>query len=205
MGDAVTAVRGGVDPVIASDFPGLSLWSLSCLVPARSARRDLRERLAQLDDRARGIAVGALRTDSVAGAYRGFARQIGLDPDVERNPLDAAALERLTAGRLVARGSVRSALLIAMLETHVPLWAFDAAAVHGWLHIAADEDSGRLAIADEARTLAPLLGEPAAELAARDERSPVLVYALLVEGVPAATVHEAFWHVRSCLEEDARS
>jgi hypothetical protein len=177
---------------VASDFPDLSLSSASFAVPSRSAQS--RERLERLGDRVGAIATGALRTDAVAGAYRAFARQIGLDPDIERNPLDEAAVERLLSGGFSARGAVSEALLIAMLETFVPLWAVDEDRVDGELRVDADDDE-RLVVRDDSRVLAPLMCPPVAPPRKRSKR--VVVYGLRVHGVAQSTVDEALWHVRT--------
>jgi hypothetical protein len=87
------------------------------------------------------------------------------------------------------------ALLVAMLETGVPLWALDGDAVHGLLRVNADP-RGALHVADERRALAPLLGAPAPGAAPQRDGGRAVVYALRVAGVPATTVEEAFWHVR---------
>jgi hypothetical protein len=180
---------------VADDFPELSLSSATCVL--RAVPHDQRAHLEHLGDRVGAIATGALRTDPVASAYRSFARQIGLDPDVERNPLDEAAVHRLRSGGFTARGPVESALLVAMLETFVPLWALDGAAVSGPLRIAVDDDD-RLVVRDDVQELAPLMC-PA--LARPHKRcSHVVVYALRVRGVPDAIVDEALWHVRGGLE-----
>jgi len=192
-------IRGEVEEEVAEEFPRLALWSLSADATFGKSSRLLRERLADVGDRARGIALGSLRTDSVTAAYRAFARQIGLDPDVERNPLEQAAFERLATGGFASRDRLRDALLIGMLETGVPLWLLDARHVRSSMRIARD-DAARLVVRDERRVLASLMCEPDAELAPTKQTRRVLVYALRVGTVPHPTVHEALWHVRSILE-----
>jgi hypothetical protein len=199
MRQGVGAILGRVDAAVAEDFPSLQLWSMACEAPARV---NLRDRLKGLDDRVRGIATGRLRTDTVAGAYRAFARQIGLDPDVDRNPLDQAAVDRLMEGEVRSTGVIPDALLVAMLETHVPLWALDGDEVSGPLHVRTDD--GRLSVLDDRRALAPLLGRPPKGIAVTKKTVRAVVYALQVKGVPATTIEEAFWHARACLGDDTR-
>jgi hypothetical protein len=195
MREGVGAIRGPVDESALADFPALALWTLRLGPAARKSSRAQKARLADLDDRFRTVPVGGLRTDIVASAYRAFARQIGLDPDVERNPLEQAARDRLTAGRYVSRGALHDGMLLAMLETSVPLWALAADAVHGWLRIAVD-DRDTLVLADDRGVLAPVMS-PVPEPLRPSRDAVALVYCLGVGQVPDATVEEAFWHVRS--------
>lgn len=202
MDDVIGVVRAGVAEAVRADFPRLELWVTWVAVPAgRRSPRALRDRLAEVDDRLRGLPVGGLRSDPVAASYRGLARQIGLDPDAERNPLEQLAIARLTAGRLVPVGPLPDALAVAMLETGLPLWAIAAETVHGWLRVDVD-DEGRLAMCDERGPVVPLLLDPGAELrvpAKRKETTTALVYALKVGDVPASTLEEAFWHLRAAI------
>ena len=69
-----------------------------------------------------------MRQEPVPWAYRVFFRHVGIDPDERRTPIEEIALERLQHGGFESRGLVDDALLIATLETGVPVVAFDAAA-----------------------------------------------------------------------------
>lgn len=205
MDDGIGVLRAGVAEAVRADFPALGLWvSWVAVPPGRRSSRAQRDRLAEVDDRVRDLPVGGLRRNPVATAYRAFARQIGLDPDTDRTPLEQLAIERLTAGRLVSAGPLPDALAVAMLETGVPLWAIDAEAVHGWLRVDVD-DEGRLALCDERGPVAGLMVAPPAGVAvtAPGRRSPgtttALVYALGVGRVPHAAIDEAFWHLRDAL------
>jgi hypothetical protein len=207
--DGIGVLQAGVADTVKADFPGLRLYLAWVSVPQR--RRSpavVVERLKAADDRARGLAVGGLRSSPVATAYRAFARQIGLDPDAERNPLEQVAIERLEAGRLVSRGTLADALTIGMVETGVPLWAIAQETTTGWLRIDVD-DSGRLVLADEEKPLVAVMAQPPPELEVVTRRRPrngappatAVVYALRVGKVPPATVEEAFWHVRSAMDD----
>ena len=68
-------------------------------------------------------------------AYRVFFRHIGLDPDVQRTPVEAAVLERMLRGGFLSGGMLDDILLIALMDTGVPVWALDAAHVEGPLGI----------------------------------------------------------------------
>ena len=73
----------------------------------------------------------AVRREPVPAAYRVFFRQIGLDPDVVRTPIEAAVLERMLRGGFPSRGLLADVLLIALVDTGVPVWALDAECVDG--------------------------------------------------------------------------
>ena len=77
----------------------------------------------------------ALRREPVPAAYRVFFRHIGLDPDVERTPIEAAVLERMLRGGFPTGGLLEDVLLIALLDTGVPVWALDADSLDGPLGI----------------------------------------------------------------------
>ena len=67
-----------------------------------------------------------MRERPIPWAYRVFFRQIGLDPDRTRTPVEQLALERLHDGAFKSRGLPDDALTIAIVETGVALRAFDA-------------------------------------------------------------------------------
>ena len=58
-------------------------------------------------------------------AYRAFYRHVGLDPDVDRPPGEAAILERLLHGGFASPDRLGDALLVAVVETGVPVYALD--------------------------------------------------------------------------------
>ena len=76
-----------------------------------------------------------MRERPIPWAYRAFFRQIGLDPDRTRTPVEELALERLREGAFKARGLPTDAVTIATIETGVALRLFDAEQVHGKLCI----------------------------------------------------------------------
>ena len=118
--------RGWVEDELAEELPGLGLWSTR--VRARSGRspQSVRDRLRVMAGRITGGHVVHMRQDPVPWAYRVLWRKVGLDPDVDRPPAEAIAVERLRAGTLESRNLLDDALVIATLETGVPLMAFDA-------------------------------------------------------------------------------
>ena len=119
---------GPVAPPLSAEFPELQV--LSCEVDApqgRSTDAGSRERLAVLASRMRGGQAVELRRQPVPAAYRVFFRHIGIDPDATRTPVEAAALARLVAGGHRSRGPLADAVRLALLDTGVPVTAFDAA------------------------------------------------------------------------------
>ena len=73
-----------------------------------------------LADRYTGGKVVRMRQEPIPWAYRVFFRQVGIDPDSDRTPVEAIALERMRAGGFKSENIVDDALLLATLETGVP-------------------------------------------------------------------------------------
>ena len=186
--------EGFVDAEVAAEFPELRLWTLP--VPRGSGRTPpaVRDRLRRLSDRFRGAQAVALRQRPVPWAYRVFFRHIGLDPDATRTPVEEAAMQRLIRGAFEATNLVDDALLIALMETGVPLWALDAGAVAEPLGIALRD--GRLAVVDQEGLVAPLFGAPEPRVGVTRQTERTLLFAVQAPGVPAIFVEEAMW---SCL------
>ena len=162
--------QGWVAPHIAAEFPGLGLaWVEVDGRPARSPEPVL-QRLRDLSDRFYGSHAIHMRERPIPWAYRVFFRQIGLDPDRTRTPVEQLALDRLHDGAFASRGMPADALTIATVETGVALRAFDAAQLNGRLCIrdSAPGESlpgkpgklaqGTLTIADERAPLELLFG-----------------------------------------------
>ena len=147
-----------------------------------------------------------MRTQPIPHAYRAFFRQIGLDPDATRLPSEEAAVARLLHGGFRSTELLADALLIALVETGVPVWALDADRVEaGGLGIRTTTrgerfgavgtrlPEGRLAVTD-ARQVHALLFGPIAPGHGADARTPrVALFAVGVEGVPAIHLEEALW------------
>jgi hypothetical protein len=142
----------------------------------------------------------AMRTQPIPRAYRSFYRQIGLDPDVERIPSERAATDRLLQGGFRSTDLISDACLVAVIETGVPVWALDAAAVDpdlpGLGIGLADEagaPAGSLVVRDRRTAHAPLFGTPLAGHEPRPSAGAVVLYALGVAGVPQIHIDEALW------------
>jgi hypothetical protein len=205
----MTAVHDGwVEDDVARELPGLGLAWSDTDAPAESRTPAwLRDRLRGLADRYSGARAVTMRREPVPAAYRAFSRHVGLDPDVDRPPVEAVVVERLMHGGFRPRGRVEDALLVGALETGVPLWALDAGRVDGPLGIRAaragerpgegelapDLPPGRLVVADARRPLAVLLGAVADTAAPGPDTRRLRVFAVHVAGVPRVHVEEALW------------
>jgi DNA/RNA-binding domain of Phe-tRNA-synthetase-like protein len=206
---------GHVAPELRAEFPGLRLHFTTVDARVHSSPREVRRRLRALSDRYAGAGVVAMRTKPIPHAYRAFFRQVGVDPDAARIPSEEAAVRRLLHGRFQSRDTLQDALLIALVETGVPVWSLDARAVDiGTLGIrtalagerlgsTADGlplPSGQLVVADAARVYGTLFGEPSPEHAPGSGQVRIVLYAVAVEGVPAIHVEEALWVATDVLE-----
>ena len=201
--------RGWVDAGLADELPELSLWTVVAgAPPPRRSPPELRERLRLLASRFRGGEAVELRRRPVPHAYRVFFRQIGLDPDDQRTPVEEAAMQRLMHGGFESHGALQDALLLAVVETGVPIWALDDATLDGPLGIrgahagerrpradgfADDLPPGRLVVADAAGPVAVLFGEPDAAHTVGRGTDRVRLFTLQVAGVPDIHVEEALW------------
>jgi DNA/RNA-binding domain of Phe-tRNA-synthetase-like protein len=201
--------RGWVDAALADELPELALWTLVAgEPPARRSPPEVRQRLGMLASRFRGRDALELRRRPVPHAYRVFFRQIGLDPDDQRTPVEEVAMRRLMHGGFGSQGTLDDALLLAVVETGVPMWALDDATLDGPLGIRAarageqrpradgfadDLPAGRLVVADAAGPVAVLFGEPDAKHCVKRHTRSVRLFALQVAGVPDVHVEEAFW------------
>jgi DNA/RNA-binding domain of Phe-tRNA-synthetase-like protein len=192
--DAMSFASGRIAPDLQAEFPGLRLHWTALEARVRGSPRDVRARLRALSDRVAGAGVVAMRTKPIPHAYRAFFRQVGLDPDAARIPSEEAAVRRLLEGRFHSRDTLADALLIALVETGVPVWALDASVVDlATLGIRTAAGGERLVVADAVRVHATLFGDPAPGHAARPGTDRMVLYAVAVEGVPAIHVEEALW------------
>ena len=217
-GEALQATPGWCSPEVAQELPGLALISGEVQVMRAGtlggrSPADIRARLRELSIRLRGPAAVRMRREPIPMAYRVFFRHIGLDPDVERTPIEAAVLERMLRGGFLSGGLLADVLLIALIDTGVPVWALDAASVEGPLGIrssakgerlgrttdARELAAGRLVVADARGPVAILFGEVAPANQPTGAGSRLLLFAVQVAGVPGLYVEEALWSVHSAL------
>jgi DNA/RNA-binding domain of Phe-tRNA-synthetase-like protein len=211
----IAPTAGWVEAEVSDEFPELRLIELE--VDARPGRtpRSVQERLRYLSSRFRGAQAVAQRQQPVPWAYRVFYRHVGLDPDADRTPAEAAMLQRLMHGGFRTDNLLDDALLIALVETGVPVWALDAARVDGTLGVRlaragerlgrAEEapplPDGRLVVADERSPLAVLFGELAPGHGVTRDTEAMRLFSLQVAGVPSIHVEEALFQCSEILAE----
>jgi DNA/RNA-binding domain of Phe-tRNA-synthetase-like protein len=195
---------GWVEPELAEEFPGLGLTHAP--VAARPSRSppEVKRRLGAMADRYTGGKVIHMRQDPVPWAYRVFSRQVGIDPDSDRTPVEAIALERLRHGGLKSQNLLDDALTIAIAETGVPLIALDGDRVERdlGLRLARSGETlgevrplsaGQIVVADPSRPVAVMLGEVAEDAGVTRRTERMVLCALSVKGVPPICVEEALW------------
>ncbi len=199
--------QGWVDAELAEEFPELCVWHTSVDRGSGRSPDFVRERLKGLASRITGGHVIHMRQDPVPWAYRVFWRQVGIDPDTDRTPVEQLALDRLKWGGLRSRNVLDDAITIATLETGVPVVAFDSAKVGEQIGLRLTGDgeqlggSGRplssrqIVIADEDHTLAVLSGEVAEERGVTPQTTGMVLASVQVKGVPMISVEEALWTV----------
>jgi DNA/RNA-binding domain of Phe-tRNA-synthetase-like protein len=155
-----------------------------------------------------------MRQDPVPWAYRVFSRQVGIDPDDDRTPVEAVALRRLKQGGLHSENIVDDALTIAIAETGVPLIALDADRVDSELGLrlarAGETLDGsrplserQLVVADADRPVAVVLGDVSRDSGVTSQTERMAVCALGVKGVPRISLEEALWCAAETLYTDA--
>jgi hypothetical protein len=205
---------------VEEELPGLQLLVGEALHTRRQSLTggsppEIRGHLRELSNRFRGARAVGLRREPVPAAYRVFFRQIGLDPDVVRTPIEAAVMERMLRGGFLPSSLLADVLLIALLDTGVPVWALDTESLQGQLGIRAsgegeplgrDADApplpgGRLVVADSSAALAVLFGELARGHEPRAGSTHLTLFAVQVDGVPALYAEEALWTCRTALAQ----
>jgi DNA/RNA-binding domain of Phe-tRNA-synthetase-like protein len=196
--------EGWIEGELAEEFPQLGL--VHAPLEARPGRSPLevKERLRALANRYTGGHVIHMRQDAVPWAYRVFARQVGIDPDSDRTPVEAIALERLRHGGFRSRNLVDDALTIAIAETGVPVMALDADRVEGEPGLRLSRPGERLSgarllserqivMADDRRPVALVLGAVSHAAGVTPDTERMILCALRVKGVPPIAVEEALW------------
>ncbi len=197
--------QGWVAPHIAAEFPGLGIAWIDVDGGSERSPEPVLRRLRDLSDRFYGSHAIHMRERPIPWAYRVFFRQIGLDPDRTRTPVEQLALDRLHDGAFVSKGMPADALTIATVETGVALRAFDAERLKGRLCIrdSAPGESlpgkpgqlaqGTLTIADERAPLTLLFGETPVDPKVEPGTRRIAIAAIQVKGVPQASLDEALW------------
>ena len=202
---------GAVDPMLVEEFPGLVLRHVTVERGSGKSTEGLRQRLRILSDRFAGAQAIALRSKPIPWAYRVFYRHIGLDPDEQPTPVEALARERMLKGGFLSDNLLDDALTIAIVESGVPIRAFDADRLSGppsiRLSLAGERLEGRpgelppgtLVIADPVRPLSLLFGPLAAGRGVSPKTKRTLLVAVGVSGVPEIAIEEALWLVADAM------
>lgn len=203
--------QGLVAPQIAAEFPGLGIAWVEVDGCPRKSPESVRRRLHDLSDRFYGAQAIHLRERPIPWAYRVFFRQIGLDPDRTRTPIEQLAFERIREGAFKSDGLPTDALTVATVETGVALRAFDAERLHGSLCIrdSAPGESlagqpgelaqGTLTIADEKCPVGLLFGSAGEGYGVGPASARLAIVAVQVKGVPQIAVSEALWMAATTL------
>jgi DNA/RNA-binding domain of Phe-tRNA-synthetase-like protein len=207
-------VDGWVEGELAEEFPELRLLQARVDTHPRRSPPEVRHRLRMLADRYTGGKVIHMRQDPVPWAYRVFSRQVGIDPDQDRTPVEAVALRRLKHGGLHSQNIVDDALTIAISETGVPVIAIDADRVEGELGLRLSRPGETLAgsrplsdrqlvVADADRPVAVVLGDVGPDAGVTPDTKRMVLCALGVKGVPGISLEEALWSAAETLYTDA--
>ena len=205
--------EGWVDHRVHEEFPELRLLGAPIEATTGRSSKTLRERLGCLSTRFRGADAILLRQRPVPQAYRIFYREVGLDPDATRTPVEEAAMNRLMHGGFRSRDRLSDSLLLAVAETGVPVWAVDAERLDGPLGIrpaaarerlGADEYAhdlpvGRLVVADAAGPVAELFGRMSVSHEPSGDTRRMRLFSVQVAGVPEVHVEEALWMAAEAL------
>jgi DNA/RNA-binding domain of Phe-tRNA-synthetase-like protein len=203
---------GWVAEDLAAEFPELQLRYVT--VSARSGRSPeaVRQRLRTLADRYTGGKAVTLRQQPIPWAYRVFFRQVGIDPDEHRTPVEAIALERMRAGGFKSESLLDDALLIGTVETGVPLVAFDEDKLDGPLGLRMSAPRERLGgdgralssrqvvFADAERAVGVLFADLAEGRGVHPSTERMRIASIQVKGVPDVSVEEALWIVMEVLQ-----
>ena len=195
------------------EFPELRL--VSTVVDGGTGRtpEEVKDRLRVLSNRYTGQKAIALRQQPIPWAYRVFFRQVGIDPDEHRTPVEAYALERMRAGGFLSRDLLEDALTIATVETGVPIVAFDDERLDGPLglrpahpgeklgtqELANELPEGRLVVADAERVVGVLFGLLAKSHLVSDATTTMRLFSVRAPSVPEIHVEEALWTCVECL------
>ena len=205
--------EGWVDHRVREEFPELRLLSAPIDAVVGRSSKPLKERLGYLSTRFRGAEAIVLRQRPVPQAYRIFYREVGLDPDATRTPVEEAAMNRLVHGGFRSRDRLSDSLLLAVAETGAPVWAVDEDRLDGPLGIrpatpgerlgpdeyAHDLPAGRLLVADAAGPVCELFGRMSAHHEPSKETTRMRLFSIQVSGVPEVHVEEALWMAAGAL------
>ena len=204
--------QGWVADELTSEFPALGVYWLTVEARAGKTAKAIRERMRLLAGRISGATVVQSRQDSVPWSYRVLWRRLGVDPDTDRTPVEELMVQRLEHGGLPSRGMPADAVVVATLETGVPVLVADAAKLSGspGLRPAVTGETlggvdgmlraGEIVYADERAPLARLDGRMAADYAVDADTTAMAVCALAAPAVSQIEIDEALWIAADLLE-----
>lgn len=207
----MTIETGWVDADLEVEFPELRLRWIAHEGGSGRTPPEIKERLRKLSDRYTGGKAVHLRQEPIPWAYRVFFRQVGIDPDDHRTPAEQAALDRMKHGSFRSRNLLDDALVIATVETGVPVMALDADKVTPPLGLRLSHEGERLSgdgrplsvrqivLADPDRSVAVLFGDIAEDRGVIPATERMLLCTVQVKGVPEISVEEALWTVTEVL------
>jgi DNA/RNA-binding domain of Phe-tRNA-synthetase-like protein len=206
---------GWVDADLEVEFPELRLRWIEYDGGSAKTPAEIKERLRGLSNRYTGGKAVHLRQEPIPWAYRVFFRQVGIDPDDHRTPAEQAALDRMKHGAFRSRNLLDDAIVIATVETGVPLIALDADRVTPPLGLRLSEEGERLGgdgrplsvrqivVADADRSVAVLFGDIAESRGVEPATTRMLLCAVQVKGVPEISIEEALWTTTEVLRTGA--
>lgn len=215
MGHDELSREGWVDRDLLEEFPDLRIFALEVDAPPKRSPPALKNQLRALSSRFTGATAITMRRQPIPHAYRVFFRHIGLDPDTTRTPIEAAAMERLMRGGFESRSRLQDAMLLALVETGVPVWALDGGRIDGPLGIrparegerlgagelGSDLPDGRLIVADADKPVAVLFGDTAHDAAPTADTTILRLFTVQVAGVPSIHIEEALWACANALTD----
>ena len=196
---------GWVDTDLQAEFPELRLRWIAYEGGSGRSPQEIKDRLRGLSNRYTGGKAVHLRQEPIPWAYRVFFRQVGIDPDDHRTPAEQAALDRMKHGSFRSRNLLDDAIVIATVETGVPMLALDADRVTPPLGLRLSEENERLGgdgrplsvrqivVADAERSVAVLFGDIAEARGVDPDTTRMLLCTVQVKGVPEIAVEEALW------------
>src|SRR5207237_9280666 len=136
----------------------------------------------------------------------------GIDPEENRPPGEDFALGRMRAGGFPSRNLLDDAILIATVETSVPLVAFDDEKLEGPLGLRLSGPGERLGgdgrplssrqvvIADAERSVGVLFADLAEGRGVHPRTRRIRIASIQVKGVPDVGVEEALWIVAEVIQ-----
>lgn len=195
---------GWIDHRVAAEFPDLDLRYVVLETGLEPSPPEMRGQLADMSTRFRGPQAMSLPSKPVPSAYRAFFRQVGLDPEVVRNPAEAVSYDRIMRGTFRSYNRVADAIVATIVETHIALGALDADTLSEPLGIRPGDD-GVLNIVDADHTIGALFDRPLAEFEPTLHTRRIAITAVGVAGVHAWQLDYALWRVADLLGFDLES